>query len=234
MNEDELEKILNNAVDLGASYADVRHQRYDREMITVENKALKSYSSRRLSGLGIRVAARGAIGYASTSDLSPGSLEKTLSNAIKAAKSIESKRKPFGETRINEANVRLPIKTDPTAISPEEKVSLTLSANKAAWISNEIKSAITRLALSKDTRLFMSSEGAKIRLETALVGLGHESVAKANGVMERVGHSESMCAGFEFIQSKDWDSFTVDISELAIEAANSKTPESGTYPVVVH
>jgi len=67
--EGEMEKIIRKAVDLGVSYIDVRYQRYDYELITVENRALKSYSSRRLSGVGIRVALNGAIGYASTSNL---------------------------------------------------------------------------------------------------------------------------------------------------------------------
>jgi len=229
----EMEKILDNAAKLGVSYADVRYQCYDYEMITVENKTLKSYISRRLSGIGIRVAVKGAVGYASTSDLSHDSLNKTLNQAIKAAKSIKGKKQPFSEAKINKANVKSSMKIDPINVSPEEKVSIALDANKAAWISDEIKNATTRIGLSKDSRLFMSSEGAKVSVETTLVGLSHESVAKVNGVMERVPHSESMCAGFEFIKSKDWNSFTADISKLAIEAASSKTPPPGTYPVVV-
>lgn len=229
----ELEKILDKAVDLGASYADVRYQCYDYELITVENKALKSYSSRRFSGLGIRVAIKGAVGYASTSDLSRNSLEKTIDNAIKVAKSIKRKKKPFSETEINKIDVKLSIKTDPIDVSSEEKVSIASGANEAAWISDKIKSALTMLGLSKDSRMFISSEGAKLSVETSLVGLAHQSVAKVNGVMERVGHSESMCAGFEFIRSKDWNSFTTGISQLAVEAASSKTPPAGTYSVVV-
>jgi predicted Zn-dependent protease len=45
---------------LGASYADVRYQIQDSENVNVENKALKSYSSRRLSGFGVRVVVNGA------------------------------------------------------------------------------------------------------------------------------------------------------------------------------
>ena len=67
--EGDMDKIIRKAVDLGVSYIDVRYQRYDYELITVENRTLKSYSSRRLSGAGIRVALNGAIGYASTSNL---------------------------------------------------------------------------------------------------------------------------------------------------------------------
>lgn len=227
-----LEKILDKAAKLGASYVDARYQSYDYELITVENKTLKSYISRRLSGVGIRVAAKGAVGFASTSDLSHNSLDKTLNNAIKAAKAIEGKKPPFGEAKINKADVKSPIKTDPINISPEEKVSIALDANKAAWISDEIKNATTRIGLSKDSRTFMSSEGAKVNVETTIVGLAHESVARIGEVMERIPYSESTCAGFESIKSKDWNSFTVDVSKLAIEAASSKTPPPGTYSVV--
>ncbi|MEM2105287.1 MAG: TldD/PmbA family protein [Candidatus Bathyarchaeia archaeon] len=233
IQESELEKILDKAAKLGVSYADARYQNYEYELITVENKTLKTYSSRRLSGVGIRVAIKGNVGYASTSDLNPKSLEKTLENAVKAAKSVGGEKKPFGKSKVEEANVKFPIKVNPFDVSPEEKVSLALDANKSAWISDEVKSGMTLLGCSRDARLFMSSEGAKVNVETALVGLFHESVAKVNGVMERVPYSESMCAGFEFIKSKNWNSFTADISKLAIEAAKSKTPPPGTYPVVV-
>lgn len=229
----DLEKILDRALDLGASYADARYQRYDYELITVENKALKSYSSRRLSGLGIRVAVKGSKGFASTSDFGRKGVEEALNNAIKAARSIKSEKETLGEVKVNEADVKLSIKTDLMDVPPEEKVSITLDANKAAWISDEIKSGVTRLGLSKDSRSFISTEGADVNVETTLVGLGHESVSRVDGVMERVRHGESLCAGFEFIESKDWNSFTADISEIAIEAAGSKTPPPGTYPVVV-
>jgi TldD protein len=229
----ELEKILDRAVKRGASYADVRFQCFDNELINVENKTLESYSSRRLCGVGIRVTVKGAVGYASTSDLTHERLDRTLDNAIKAAKAIKGEKQTFSENKINKADARLPVKTDPVDISPEEKVTLVLDANKAALINDKIKSATTRLGLSKDSRWFMSSEGAKTTVETTIVGLMHTSIAKVNGVMEWVPYSESMCAGFEFMKSKDWNSFTADISALAIEAVSSKTPPPGTYPVVV-
>lgn len=231
--EVELERILNRATSLGASYANVRYQQYDYELITVENKALKSYSSRRFVGVGVSIAINGNIGYASTSNLSPEGLEETLEKAVKAANSIKEKQKPLTKPEVNQANIKYPIKIDPLEVSPEEKVSVALDANKAAWTDNKIKSAITRLGISKDYRLFMSSDGAKVAVETVLTGLMHESIAKANGVMERVPYQESKCAGFEFIKSRDWNAFASELSSLAVEAVKSKTPPPGTYTVVV-
>ena len=229
----QLRKLVEKAIESGASYADVRYQKRDSEVITVENKMLKSYSSRRHSGAGIRVIVNGALGYASTSDLTKDGLERALNSSIKIAKSMKSGELGLGETEANKSNVELTIKEDPFGVPPEEKVSIVMEANKASWIGDGIKSAITRLGITKDFRYFSSSEGAEVYVETCLVGLGHDSVAKVNGVMERVPYSESMCAGFEFIRSRDWNSFTSSISELAIEAAGSKTPPPGTYTVVV-
>ena len=232
--EPDLQRILDKAIALHASYADARYQCFDDELITVENKELKSYSSRRLSGIGIRVVIEGAVGYASTSDLSQNSLERTLRNAIRTAKSIKGQKHVFAETKINKTNVKSPAKIDPANVPPEDKVSIVLDANKAGWINKDVKNVMTMLGLVKDSRLFMSTQGACIEVETALVGLAHASVAKINGTMESVSDmGESRCAGFEFIKSRDWSSFTAGVSKLAIEAANSGAPPPGTYTVVV-
>lgn len=230
----DLERILSKATSLGASYADARYQRFDDEQITVENKELKSYSARRLSGIGVRTVVGGAVGYASTSALNQTSLETTLGNAMKAAKSIKGQKYVFGDAKINETKVKSQVKTDPGDVSPEDKVSLVLDANKAAWISSSVKSALTRLGLAKDFRLFVSTDGARVEVETTVVGFSHASVAKVNGAMESVNDiGESRCAGFEFINSKDWNSYAVDVSKLAVEAAGSGMAPPGTFSVVV-
>jgi len=232
----DLDRVLALASKRGASYADVRFQVLDNEVITVDNKVLESYASRRMSGVGIRVSMKGAVGYASTSDLSPANIRKTLNSAIRAAgatKAGKGEKEAFGKVKVNKANVKSPSRVDPFGVAPEEKVSVALDANKAAWIGEKIKNANTRLGLSKDFRRFASSEGADVRVETTIVGLFHTSVAQAKGVMEWAPCSESKCAGYEFIKSQDWNSFTEDVSKLSVEAVGAKTPPPGTHPVVV-
>jgi len=232
-NQPDLNRILDRASKLGAEYADARFQSYDYELITVENKQLKSYASRRLGGVGIRAIIKDAVGYASTSDLSPKSLEKTLTTAIKIAKSIKTKETAFRPPKPSKANAKFPIKVDPTDVSPEEKVAVTLETNKAGWVSNEVKNALTLLGIAKDHRAFVSSESAEVNVDTCLVGLAHMSVAKVGDVMENVMYWKSNCAGFEFINAIDTNTFAPEISKLAIHAAQSKTCPAGTYPVVL-
>lgn len=232
-NQPDLNKILDKATKLDAEYADARFQSYDYELVTVENKQLKSYASRRLGGVGIRAIIKGAVGYASTSDLSSKSLEKTLNAALKIAKSIRTKEPAFKPPKPNKADAKLTIKIDPADVPPEEKVTVALEANKAGWISEEIKNTVTLLGIAKDYRAFVSSEDAEVSVETCLVGLAHMSVCRVGEVMENVMYWKSDCAGFEFINSIDTNTFAPDISKLAIRAAQSKTCPAGTYPVVL-
>lgn len=231
--EADFEHVLKKAEEAGAEYADLRYQEYCYENILVENRVLESYSSRKFSGVGVRVFVDGAVGYSSTTSLSRDSFVKALDNAMKAAKALGCGEKIKFDFESNRVEVKSNFLIDPANVSAEEKISLALDANKAAFSDDRIKNAITRLGFSKDSRLFMSTYGAKVKVETVMSGLGQENVAKSYETMERVGYSDSRCAGFEFIRSGDWNTFASDLSRLAIEASESGTPAAGTYPVVV-
>ncbi len=155
-----LEKLLNRALKNGASYADVRFQSYESELISVENKTLDSYSARKLSGFGIRVLVNGGVGFASSSNLSPASTKKTLEDAVKAAKAVKNLNASLAEVKINKTDVNSTAKIDPFNVPPEEKVSIALDANKAAWNDDRIKNTSTRLGMTKDYRWFASSDGS--------------------------------------------------------------------------
>ena len=231
---DGLEKLIETAAGRGASYTGIGFQRRDYEYVEVSNKVLKEYTSRTMSGVGIRVAYKGALGYASTSDISPGGLMKVLEAAIKAARSMPSGGgEPLTPVKVEQVEVGLPFRVDPFEVPPAEKVSVVMDANKAAWNSDSIRSATTRMGLAKDDRLFISSEGARVRVVAPLVGLAHSSVAQVESVKEGLGSSESSCAGYEFIEDTDWNEFTDDLSDFAAEIVKAKTAPPGTYPVVI-
>jgi TldD protein len=134
---------------------------------------------------------------------------------------------------VNKADVSSAFRVDPLDVPPEEKVSIALEANKAAWIGDEIKNVITMYGLVKDNRLFMSTEGADVNVETTLIGFASISVAQVNGVMEYVPDFKSDCQGFEFMKARDWNKFSAETSQLAIEATKAKTASAGTYTVVM-
>ena len=232
--EDEMEKLLEKAEGLDASYAGVLYQRRDSEGVEVNNKALKSYNSRSFSGLGVRVVHGGAPGYASTSDMSREGMKTCLEQSVKAARSMASAEdEALRPIEVNAADVGVSMKVNPFDVPPEEKVSLVLDADEAAWNSDSIRSTRTRLGFTVDERVFLSSEGASVRVVTPLLGFGHSSVAETRGVKESIYDGKSMCSGYEFIEGQDWNDFASGVSDLAVEAVASKSAPPGPYPVVV-
>jgi len=228
-----LDDLVSSAVKQGASYCDVRYERLEYEELQVVNKTLRSYSSRTGSGTGIRVIMNGSVGFSSTNDPSEKGLSESLEAAIRAAKSLGPDAPPFTSAKPLTDRVVLPARIDPSDVSPEEKLSLVMDANKAAAVGEEIRNSSTRMGIEKDYRLFVSSEGSDISTERTLLGLSQSSVARVNGVMESVSHGQSKCLGFEFLQSRDWNAFAAEISQLAIDAAKAGSPPAGTYAAVV-
>ena len=229
----EPEKIINKALKLGASYADVRYHLNINEQIRVENKSLEDYKSQNFGGLGLRVVQKGAVGYASTSDLSKNNIDRTIQEALKLAKSFKSNKGNFADTKTMKLDKKVSMKINHADISPEEKVKLLIETNKAAFIKENIKNVITVMGSSVDYRYFLSSDGTQTTVEVPLIGIVEISVAASNGKMDSMFHGHGACSGFEFVKKRDWNDFSVDLSELALRSVQAKAPPPGTYPVVV-
>jgi len=140
---DIFQKLLDYSGEIGASYAGLLYQRRDSETITVENQSLKSYVSDTKSGVGIRVVCKGAMGFASTSNLSWNELKDTLEASVKGAKSMRGDgSEAFTLSEVNKVNVELPMKVDPLDVAPEEKVAMTLATNKAAYNNESTRARV--------------------------------------------------------------------------------------------
>lgn len=233
MDHPSIQKLLTKAEDLGCSYAEVRYQVKNSEVIEIDNKVLNSYRSDTMTGLGVRVVYGGSIGYASTTQLAMKNIEKTIENAVKAARAIITPiEDPFSTVNLNKADYSLSVK-DPFSISPEEKVSVTMDANTAAYTDASIQSSLTRFGMVSNFTHIENNEGTEVKVHTPLIGIAQVSVAKHEAHIESVASSESMCAGYEFIDRMDWNQFSTEISHLAIKAVKARPAPQGTYPVVM-
>ncbi|NHJ47717.1 MAG: TldD/PmbA family protein [Asgard group archaeon] len=226
-------KLIDKALKQGASYADLRYQVYTNEEIRVENKALEGYSSRNFAGVGIKVVVNGSIGFASTSDLTKPKIDEMLNSALKLAKSFKSKRGIFAEKDQINKTEKFPMKIDSINVSPEEKVELLLETNKSGYIKDDIKNILTLFGSARDYRYFVSSDGSETKLLIPTIGIFQVATAVSDGKMDSVYHQEGTCGGYEYIKGIDWNEFSVDISQLAINTVNASSPPPGTYPTVI-
>ncbi|RZA30285.1 MAG: TldD/PmbA family protein, partial [Lysobacteraceae bacterium] len=77
---------LNAATKAGASYCDVRIGRYLNQFIITRDLNVENISNTESSGVGVRVIANGAYGFASTNDMSPDGIANAARQAVAIAK----------------------------------------------------------------------------------------------------------------------------------------------------
>ncbi|MCD6324481.1 MAG: TldD/PmbA family protein, partial [Desulfurococcales archaeon] len=230
MLEDLMRKALNHAVELGASYAEVRGQNYVYELVRAVNGSVKEFSRTSRSGIGVRVLLGGRFGFSSTNILRETEVLKAVEEAAAAAKASDREVRVASGFRA-EGRVTSPFKEDPVEVPAEEKVEVVLEANKAA-MTGSVKSSMTYLGVQRDRRVVMTSDGAEAEWCVVMTGLLQSSVASDSGVMERVADSRSRVAGWEFIKSSDWVRFSEEVSSLASEAVKAPSPPAGKLRVI--
>ena len=179
------ERALDAASAAGASYADCRVINRTVQRLTVKNGVVASVELFEDEGIGIRVIAGGAWGFAGVDDLGAASVEETARHAVSIAKA---------SARVNRTQVRLapapalvgeyrtPVVRDPFAVSLDDKVGLLMRTDLAMSHLPQIRVRECSLEFVREVRHFASSEGAVLDqtiLATAWPHLGIRNACRS-------------------------------------------------------
>lgn len=199
--------VLDGVMQGGATYADVRLVERHTEDLAVKNGQLDRFATVESRGLGVRVWADGAWGFASTSDLSGEALGAVARRALEIARasarvgdrSLTLPPRP-GET----GRYATPVKQDPLAVSPEARLDLLIACSQAMQRRPKVRVALAEMQIFSEHKWFVSSEGS--RLEQVMVESGGGVAATAvgeDGVFQRRSFEDCAQAGYEFITELD-------------------------------
>ncbi len=126
---------LNAATKAGASYCDVRIGRYLNQFIITRDLNVENVVNTESAGVGVRVLANGAYGFAATSDMSPDAVAAAARQAVAIAKAnarLQSEPVRLAPVKgVGEVKWATPIKKDWRAVPIKEKAELLIAANKA-------------------------------------------------------------------------------------------------------
>ena len=156
---------LNAATKAGASYCDVRIGRYLNQFITTRDRNVENIVNTESSGVGVRVIAGGAYGFASTNDMSPDSVAAAARQAVAIAK---ANAKLQGEPirlapvkGVGEVSWATPFKKDWRTIPVKEKADLLIAAN-AAGLGAGASFMTSTLFQVNQQKYFASTDGSYI------------------------------------------------------------------------
>src|SRR5687768_17670426 len=136
VNKDALaDAALSTAKRLGASYADIRINRYRLEAVSTRERQVLNVSSGQNFGFGVRVLINGTWGFAASPILTADEVQRVTASAAAIAKAnstIARRKIELVPTPKVVAKWRSSFERDPFDVPSEEKIAILLKLNEAA------------------------------------------------------------------------------------------------------
>ncbi len=223
-----MKEIVQRAVEkaraAGASYADARAIASRRQEINTKNGAPEALSDSTDRGLGIRVIADGAWGFAATCSVEAADVAQTAELAVRIARASAALAK--GEVQLApqvpiQAEWASDYKTDPFSVPLDKKLALLLDADKLMREVSGVRVAAGELTFVREEKWFASSDGAEIEESRIQSGGGIEAMAEGGGEVQRRSYPSSFGGdnanlGWEFVEGMDLPGSARRIAEESV------------------
>jgi TldD protein len=199
---------LNAATKAGASYCDVRIGRYLNQFITTRDTRVENIVNTESSGVGVRVIASGAYGFAATNVMTQDAVADAARQAVAIAKAnarLQTEPVQLAPVKgVGEVAWSTPYKKDWRTVPVKEKAEMLIAANKAGL---EAGASFMQAMLFQvnQQKYFASTDGSYIdqdfhRLWSPFTAT---AVDKASGKFRtRDGLSSPAGMGYEFFDVK--------------------------------
>lgn len=203
------------AREAGATYCDVRIGRYLRQFVSTRENKVNGVVNTESTGVGIRVIAGGAWGFAATSDMTPDAVAAAARQATALAKANSGARINAVQLAptpgLGEVSWKAPILKNAMAVPIKEKVELLLAVNAAALKAgaNFVNSSIFAI---NEQKYFASTDGSYIDQDIHRIAtpLSVTVIDKASGKFRsRDGLSAPMGMGYEYLDGNAADKTTL-------------------------
>ncbi len=191
-------RAIEAALAAGATYADVRIVCQREESITVKNGAVEALVSSAQEGIGIRVTAEGAWGFACTNSPEQREIEETARLAVRIARASAragGEAVHLSEVEPARAAWKSERRIDPFEVPVEEKIALLKDADQAMRQFPKVRVAEGTLDFFAEEKWFVSSEGAEIEQHRTESG-GGVSATAVEGEEVQVRSFPSSLGGF--------------------------------------
>jgi len=238
-----MKKTLKNILDwleTKVNYTDLRFVQTEKENIEVENGILSSYNISTDRGVGIRVLADGAWGFAASNNLDKISLQETAAKALDIARASALTKKEDIRLAHEDKHIDTyitPIVKNPFQISPLEKIDLLVKATKM-MLKDKVKKSEGSLNFYKTHKIFISSEGSEIEQTIFESGGGVVAYAIGEEDFQKRSYPSSFggdyaTRGYEFIEEMNLLENAERVTEEAIQLLAAPPAPEGIMDIVL-
>ncbi len=241
VNKDSLaDAALATAKKLGASYADVRINRYRNENVSTRERQVLNVSSGQNMGFGVRVLINGTWGFAASPILTADEVVRITTEAAAIAKAnslITRKKIELVPTPKVTATWKSSFERDPFDVPAEEKVAILLKINEAALGVKGISFVNSQIGSVNEQKYLATTDGSRIEQYIIRTNPSFTATAtdRASGDFQSVNtFREAQQIGFEYMTKHDWVAEAKQAGEYAVMKLKAPSVTPGKYDLVLH
>jgi TldD protein len=233
------EAALARAAALGATYADIRINRYRRESIATRERQVQNVSRSTSYGLGLRVLVNGTWGFAASNLVNAASARAAAEQAVAIAKAnalLTTRKVVLANADTVVTTWTNPIKRDPFEVPLETKTAFLMKLNEAALAVPGVSFINSQLQFVDEQKYFASSEGSRItqRLVRTYPQFTTTASDRASGDFQtRAVVDRAKLMGYEYVEEYPWLQDAEQAGHEVVEKLKAKPAVPGRYDVVV-
>jgi TldD protein len=232
---------LNVAALRGASYADARIADDRHRALSTKNGKIGSASDSESLGIGVRVIADGAWGFAASDDLSRPAVETTAARAVEIAKASARVKQHdvwLAREKTHRAEWTTPFQIDPFTTSVEQNLDLLLKIDSELRSVAGVTLAETNMNFRREEQWFVSSEGSNIHQTKYTTGVGYAAFAFAGSEIQKRSYPNSYGGqwqnrGYELINELKLVENARRVGEEAVALLKADQCPQGTFDIIL-
>ncbi len=229
---------LSTAKKLGATYADIRINRYRLESVSTREQQVQNVSRTQNYGFGVRVLVKGTWGFASSRNVSAEEVRRVTAQAVEIARANSVyQRKPVRLVPVKavKASWRGAFERDPFDVPVEEKIALLLKINETAMKTKGVSFVNSSMTWVNEQKFLATSDGSRIE-QYLIRGNPDFTVTSVAGgdfaTRDALGGPQGM--GYEYMTKYPWLTEAEQAGEEVVAKLKAKSIEPGKYDLVLH
>jgi TldD protein len=235
--DDAVSRALDTAKRGGATYADVRIVRRRTESIYTREDHVISVGAEETYGIGVRVIAFGAWGFAASARVDGASAQAAAENAVAIARAARpALKRPvvLAPAPVVKGSWRTPIQIDPFNVPLADKAQYLLDLWPLVKDVRLVKYATAGFEALGEWKLFASSEGSVVEQTVTRVWPSLTVTAVMEGQFEsRAAELPPMQAGWEYVTQSNLKASARSLAEDAVEKLRAPSVTAGKKDLIL-
>jgi len=230
---------LSTAKKLGASYADMRINRYRTEFISTREQQVQNVSRNQSYGFGVRVLYKGTWGFAASRLVTPEEVRRVTEQAVEIARSNSAfQRKPVTLVPAPKVVTRWKssFERDPFDVPIDDKIQFLLKINETAMKTQGVSFVNSFVAFVNEQKFLATSDGSRVEqyLIRSFPVFTVTAVNRGTGDFQSrasLGGPQGM--GYEYLEKYPWLTEAQQAGEEAVAKLKAKPVAPGKYDLVL-